>query len=771
MNMVSPRRAERWIRALTGPLRPWVLVAIAVATGALVWPASRVGIEHDNASLIAEDSKQLDRYESFRRAFGNDEDLLVAMMHPRLLSGTGLRVLDAISQEIAGIDGVRRVWSLTTAEVVAPGRFGAEPVPLIAPPFDTADGEARAERAIAAHPELARWLISADRRTAGIIVEIEERPGNADYRQALIGALRAIGAREAAAGTSFHLTGVPVQKHDVSAAIARDQRLLMPLAVAVSALTLWAFFGSLGGVLIPLGVAGAAVLWTAGLYGATGHDWNAITSLLPPTLLVVALAATVHVYEAWCLAPNGRAKGRDDSIRAVATVAMPVCLCALTTAQGFGSLAFGDVPAVRQFGSFAAMGVVAALILGLAGAPAVLSLLRTPERSVTRLHRRTTTLLADCSRFATLHPVAVAAGFLFVTLVSLAALPGLRSNTDLVGFLRAKTELRVDTEIVERELGGALALEMVIERVDRGPVAMRDALGKLANLERRIRHHDEVISTNSGVVLVREVYRAEHPGAVHSWRDDEAGFLAAVDLLEESGHPLWRRYVSVDQRSLRLTLRIATTGSDDGLRLVGDVRAAARSMLGPDLVLMPTGALYQVMHDSERIVAAQVKSFGVAICLVVLTIGALFRSLSWTLLALVPNVMPIVWTGALMSFLGIDLSTGTAMIASAVLGLVVDDTIHYLATYRRVYAGEAVAAVRETTRIVGGPVGVASVSLVLGFWIGAFGSFVPTAYFSILTGVTMIVGLACDVLLLPALLVLIDRGGSVDAMERPGRRG
>jgi uncharacterized protein len=112
-----------------------------------------------------------------------------------------------------------------------------------------------------------------------------------------------------------------------------------------------------------------------------------------------------------------------------------------------------------------------------------------------------------------------------------------------------------------------------------------------------------------------------------------------------------------------------------------------------------------------------------------------------------------------MGYAGVELSTGTAMIASAVLGMVVDDTIHYLSHYRLVHEGDAVAAIRATSRAVGAPVTVMSTSLILGFWVGALGSFLPTIYFSLLTGLTMITGVVCDLLVLPASLVLLDRLG------------
>jgi predicted RND superfamily exporter protein len=157
--------------------------------------------------------------------------------------------------------------------------------------------------------------------------------------------------------------------------------------------------------------------------------------------------------------------------------------------------------------------------------------------------------------------------------------------------------------------------------------------------------------------------------------------------------------------------------------------------------------------------------------LVVLAIGLLFRSVAFTVLALIPNVLPILWTGGLMGFAGIELSTGTAMIASAVLGLVVDDTIYYLSHYRRAFRGDAVAAVRETTRAVGAPVTAASASLIVGFLVGALSSFKPTIYFSVLTSLTMITGVVCDVLMLPASLVLLARMRSGSEVVHPEAEG
>ena len=744
------------IRLLVGPARIPCLVVVVVVTLLLGYRAATLGIEHDNASLIAKDAVGDRVYADFKKAFGNDEDLIVAVEHPALLSADGLRTIDALTHEIEGIDGVRRVWSLTTAEEIVHGTVGAEPRLLAEPPLDAPDVGGRVAAALGRNPDFTGWLISADRKTAGLVVEIEDRPEDESYRTDIITTIRTIGARLEPQGTLLHLAGLPVQKHDVSDYVDRDQRLLLPLAVVILAATLGIFFRTLSGVAVPLGVAGITVVWTLGIYSLAGHELNAITSLLPPVLLVIALVGSIHVYDIW---REGYAGGSDRRSRveaAVRLVAAPACLCAVTTAQGFLSLGVSSMPAVQQFGMYAALGATVSFLVSMTAAPALLTFFTTPPEPAAAEHRTTTRLLDRTSHFATTRPRTVLAIFALITLVAVAAIPLVHSETDLVGFLPEDAALRRDTVAIDTHLGGAQALEFMMRRRDDGTLVEPDAMFRLAALESAIREHEYVTGTVSFTALLRQMHRAESGTGAFDLPRDQGVLAGYVDLLDESGHALVRRFLSADHKAARLSVRLRAVGTSESSPLVRQVLADAERILGERYELRPTGALYHVIRDSEHLVTQQVQSFGAAIVLVVLAIGLLFRSLKFTIIALIPNVMPIVWTGGLMGFAGIDLSTGTAMIASAVLGLVVDDTIHFLSHYRRNYRGNAAAAIHIATREVGAPVTVAAASLVLGFWVGAFGSFQPTIYFSLLTGLTMITGVLCDLLVLPATLVLMD---------------
>lgn len=151
---------------------------------------------------------------------------------------------------------------------------------------------------------------------------------------------------------------------------------------------------------------------------------------------------------------------------------------------------------------------------------------------------------------------------------------------------------------------------------------------------------------------------------------------------------------------------------------------------------------------------SQLKSFLVALVLILVAIGIVFRSIVYALLAIIPNVVPLLLAAATMGFAGIALSTGTAMIASVVIGIAVDDTIHYLSAYRKSVGQGRSEAIRKTTRSTGFVLLSTTVALSAGFWVALLGSFQPTIYFAMLAGITMWFALICDLLVLPACLRL-----------------
>lgn len=349
--------------------------------------------------------------------------------------------------------------------------------------------------------------------------------------------------------------------------------------------------------------------------------------------------------------------------------------------------------------------------------------------------------------------------FAGITVISLAGLPRVRNNTDLVRFLKSDAPLHRDTMFIDAHLSGASTLEFFVTRRDAAPLVSRDAVQRMAAFERAVLAHPEVTGVLDILAVLRQLQRGESGGEELVLPADERATAYAFDLLQAAPEQdLIRKLVAPDFTAARFSVRVHAVGTAVAAPLAESILQEGRQALGDEYRLEATGAFHRVAEDSNQLVDSQVKSFTSAVVLVFVAIGVLLRSAQLTLISFVPNVMPIVWTGGMMGWFGIDLSTGTAMIASSVIGLVVDDTIHYLDHYRHEYRGDARAAIEKTTAEVGAPLLINNVVLVLGFWVGCFGSFKPTIYFSLLSGVTMITSLVCDLFVTPAsLLLLLDR--------------
>jgi hypothetical protein len=732
------------------------LVVLAMLTAWLLSEAAQVGVERNNESLNTRDAAQTALYERFKATFGSDEDLLLAVAHPRLLEAEGLRLLADATEHIARIDAVRRVYSLTNAKQIVAGDVGADLAPLVEPPFDAPGVGDRLRAALDRNPELAGLFVSGDRKTAGVLIEIEDRPGDDQYRADLIDALRELIAAYRGRGADLHLTGIAVQKHDVGEFVHRDQILLMPLAVAVLAVVLASFFRSVLGVVLPLAVTGVTLAWTLGAYHLAGLEVNAITALLPPILMVLSLAVSIHLIQGWLDAPPtpGDRVARIRSV--VRALRYPCFFCSLTTALGFGSLVASGMPAVQQFGVFAALGTMLSFAVGMTLVPIGLTFVEPPATKLaTPQHRLLRRVLEWAAEEAAEHPWRVLTLFGAITAVSVAGIPAIRNNTDLVRFLRSDAPLYRDTMFIDRHLTGANTLEYLVSRRDGEPLTGLDDVRRLAAFEKAVLAVEHVTGVSSVLAVLRQMQRAEHGGAGPELPDNERDAAYAFDLLEAAPEQdLLRKMIAPDFTLARVNVRIHAIGTSAAAPLAESIERDARRIFGAAYDVAVTGAFYHVVQDSNHLVRSQVKSFALALALVSLAIGLSFRSAVLTWIAMIPNVMPIAWTAGLMGAFGIDLSTGTAMIASAVLGLVVDDTIHYLTHFHRVLQGDPVPAVRRTTTGVGAALVMNNLVLVLGFWVGCFGSFKPTIYFSLLSGLTMISALLCDLLVTPACLVL-----------------
>jgi predicted RND superfamily exporter protein len=339
-------------------------------------------------------------------------------------------------------------------------------------------------------------------------------------------------------------------------------------------------------------------------------------------------------------------------------------------------------------------------------------------------------LLAGSGETAIRHSGKILAISLMLCVFGVIGACKVQSNTDLLGFLGEESRLVQDTRYIDEHLTGTGVIELLLDRADGEPFAFPADFDRVAAFTSKVRELDHV----------------KHALGIVDLMADGLGFRGEGPV---SQHP---SLISADARTLRITVSAESVGTREGARLIGEILKIAREPAGEPYLVTVTGPFYRIIAESNQLTDSQLKSFGVALLTILLSIGIVFRSLRFLVLSILPNVAPLLVVAAIMGFGGIDLSVGTSMIASVMIGIAVDDTIHFLAAFRRQCRGD----VDETIRTVLGTTGVSlfatTLALSLGFWVAIFGSFQPTVHFALLSGITMWLALAFDLLVLPACL-------------------
>ena len=683
------------------------LVLVGGLTLFLALHCLHLNVDQDNRSMDADNEDQARIEAEFRAAFQENDSIFVVVSRPELLETEGRRLVRDIVNQFQSIEGVKRVPSLVDTDFAVL-------------PFQTG------------------LLLSDDKKATGIRLILEGFDDNGQSLTRIIEQVQSIAASHTKDDTRVAVTGLPIQKYEVGRLVQKDQRLFAPLSLLVLGGVLLFITRRLSGMIFPLLVSVITICWTLGIYAWMGHTLNIITSLLPPVIMTLSVATTIHIYLEWL-----RSHERDNHkriLQAVRHLYKPCLFASLTTAIGFMSLLLSHTPAVRLFGLYAALGVGISFFLGVIGLAVGLSFSKPPpsghyqttqEGSV--LHR----MLQITARISVDHPWKIVFVTLLLAAFGVVGLQKIETDTDLLHFLKDDSSLVKDTEFVDQRLAGVSTIELFLKRKDGRPL---ETTNLIASFQAALRNLTNVRHTLSIVDLL--------PASTASLQKKG---VSLTDILAESD---FSDYLADGADRTRITVHTDSMGTLKGATLIEEIREAAALTLGDEFTVYPVGGFYRIIVESNQLVASQIKSFAIAITLILLAIGVVFRSFLYTLLSIIPNVVPLLMTAAIMGFAGIALSTGTAMIASVIIGIAVDDTIHYLSAYRRLKNADRVEALKNTTKSTGFVLLSTTIALSAGFWTAIFGSFQPTIYFAQLSGMTMWFALACDLLVLPAFLRL-----------------
>src|SRR5262245_9482358 len=749
-----------------------VLLLCAASGAALLRldpPGLRLEIDPSTELLLPAGDPAVDVYRRAVRDFGDDQLFVIAMETEGVFEPANLAALRRVGDAVSRLDGVRSVRSLAR---VTSFRFDREAGWIEVRPFieeiPEEPGElARLRERALADPVYLRNLVSEDGRTAALNVSLREMTDQALIRSDLDGRIGAILAAETTPERRFHVSGRPHIKSRMYQTMTRDLAVLIPTAICVLAAVLVFATGTLRGVLLPLGNVGIAVLWTFAAMALLGRPLSVLSVLLAPTLVAVGSVYGVHVVNRYDEDVAAGGERPEIVLRCMRHMIVPVLISGTTTVVGYGSLLWTDVPAVFEVGAFSVLGVAAVVALSLTALPALLVLLPLPTlsrpgarpdarlRLSARIGAALDRGLARLYAYTTRHATPILVAWALVSALAAAAVPRIVVDTDYLSFFGAESPVRRDFEAVDRLLAGVVPLYVVVEGDEPGRLRDPETLRRLEALQAKLDAIPGVSRTSSFLEPLRMLNRAvsgDDPAAERI-PDTREGVAELLFMIPK--HDL-ARFATVDQSAANLVVRTGEVGSAAMRRLTSRIEAAlADGALPEGMRADVTGSAVLLDRAADGVAGTQAATVVLAGAAMFLLLAVGLGSARLGLVAMIPNVVPVLVFFGTLGLGAAPLSLPTSLIANAALGISIDDTAHYLVRYRgeRRLGCSPDEAIRRCTQMVGRPIALANAMLILGFGSVAASEFATLRQFGALSAYTLVVCIVADLLLLPAVLV------------------
>lgn len=559
----------------------------------------------------------------------------------------------------------------------------------------------------------------------------------------------------------LHLTGIVMMDNMFSEASRQDMGFLIPIMFAVVMLTLGFLLRSCPCTFATVIVIIFSILTAMGLTGWIGIELSAPSVTAPTIILTLAVADCVHVLMTFLQGLRRGTDKRAAMIESLRINVQPVFLTSLTTAIGFLSMNFSDAPPFRDLGNIVAMGVGAAFLLSTTFLPALVMFLPV------KVHRRKTSGGQAMERFAEVvikkqRPLLWGMTVLIVLLISM--IPRNDLNDEFVKYFDERITFRRATDFTTDNLTGIYTLDFSLDSGTSGGISNPEFLQKVESFAQWCRQQPEVLHVNTVTDILKRLNKNLHEDDP-SWYKipDQRELAAQYLLLYEMSLPYGldlNNQINVDKSSTRFNMTIQSVSSNQVL----DLEQRARRWLNehPPLSMQVEGSSPSVMfsHIGARNIRSMLKGTLLALVLISLILIVALRSLKIGLISMIPNLVPAGMAFGLWGLLVGEIGLALSVVASMTLGIVVDDSVHFLSKYlraRREQGMETEDAVRYAFSTVGTALWVTSVVLILGFLVLTFSAFKINSGMGLLTATTIALALAADFLFLPPLLMKIDK--------------
>ncbi|HEY0975340.1 MAG TPA: MMPL family transporter [Solimonas sp.] len=710
----------------------------------------RLGVDPSLDPLVERDHPDRQYHDEIQRRFGSEETLLLMRGDDDAYTADALRRLATLADAVQALPGVAGVLGLHNAPLAYRDESGVELRRLNDDDYEDPALSQRLRAAVEAHPLYRGQLVSDDGRHAALIVTLEDLSDRELLELGVATRIQALADAAAADSSRIYVTGAPLLRAATSDTVIQQLRWIVPAITALLAVFLALGFRSVYGVLLPLLTIAIATLWTLAVLSALGKSLNLITSLVPPLLVTMGLAYCAHTLSEFEHLVKDRPleDGRQRVVRLLQHTAGPVMLTGATTAVGLLALLINDLPAIREFAWLSALGVFFSALLALTLLPAMLRYVR-PRVRVTRRAGLFEVASRRLGEFDTRNRRAILIVALIAFLLSVAASTRIEIGDQFVGVFQPDARVRQDFEAINVALNGVNPVTLVVDADARDGLTQPQNLRALSDFEGWLRAQPEVGHV-TGLVEHLKLLNATFSGEADAL---PATAQAAQQLMFFGDSRALRGVVNTDRSTSLIQVRLKVDDTRDVAAFLERLQTRTTD-LPRQLHVRATGNTVLVTESVQRVTEGQLQSIALALLLVFACLSIQFWSLSVGLLASMPTLLQTSLYFGGLGLSGVTLNATTSLVECLVLGLAVDDTIHYLARFNRAArdtGSESRAAVSALQSVLR-PITLTKAILALGFLMLVTGELHNQVAFGWLAAFTLFAAWLVDVFVTPAFM-------------------
>lgn len=773
--------------------RKYVALAFMLLfTAGLASQLGNITIDTRDEVFFHDDDLALIAYNDFRERFGQDEIFIIALQPEQGLDIDFFNTLYRIHQELEeSVPYIDDIKSLVNGRVVWADQDTLYVEDLVEAPPQTDEEVARIKERIDHFPLYENLLVSQDRSTVSIVIKAlaikesqsddlltgfeQESPQagkNADKYLSnsesleITKAIQAVIAKYQGPDLKVFFTGTPAVVAELQMSIERDLSLIMPLSMLLIIFFLTLLYRRVSGVVYPLLVVVLSLLATFGFMALVGIPITLVSQILPSFLLIVGIGDTVHILTIFYRNYNQHGDKKKAIVDAVGFAGLPVFMTSITTACGLLSFAWADVATVAQLGYVAPMGVMLAFFYSIVLLPIFIAIFPAKQQKskAAVANSMVETFFDWIARTTTRRPLVVTLIFGIIVTVALFSALTIRFSHNISTWFPEDSAIRVATNLLDSVNGGSVMLEVLIDSGEENGLHNPEFLQRLDQAVAVISEL-EISGIKAGKVwalpdVLKETNRALNEDKQSSYTVPDSRELIAQELIlfESSGSDDLEDFTDSSYR----TARISIVAPFADAILYADYTEKVFDYLSqqfPNNSVTLTGKIKLFVHIITNSVTSMAKSYTFAIVIITLLMIVLVGRIRIGLMSMAANVTPIICVLGLMGMLSIPLDLSTMLVGSLILGIVVDDTIHFLHHFRRAFEETANVeqAVRETLYTTGRALFITSMVLCGGFFIYMVAYLANNVRFGIISGTAVLFALAADFFLVPALLALVYR--------------